>query len=82
MANLTYQCSVNKLHKRDLASAPIDAPICCGKTMLQVQNQRAQPAPSQPVAGAAKPASSPAPTVAQAQKSASPGPSAQPAQKK
>ena len=82
MANLTYQCSENKFHKRDLATAPLAVPICCGKPMSQVQNPTSQPAPSQPVAGAAKPATSPAPTAAQAQKPVSSGPSVQPAQKK
>jgi hypothetical protein len=82
MANVVYQCSVNKFHKRDLATAPLAAPMCCDKTMLQVQTQTSQPAPSQPVAGSAKPATSPAPTAAQAQKPVTSGPSAQPAQKK
>ena len=82
MANVVYQCSVNKFHKRELATAPLTAPTCCGKPMSQVQNQVSQPAPAQPVAGAAKPATSPAPTVAQAQKPVKPEPSAQPAQKK
>jgi hypothetical protein len=68
MANFMYQCSVNKFHKREFATRPLAAPMCCGKSMSQVQNQTSQPAPSQPVAGAAKPATSPAPTVAQAQK--------------
>jgi hypothetical protein len=87
MANFTYQCSENKFHKRDLSTAPLAVPMCCGKPMSQVQNPTSQPAPSQPapsqpVAGAAKPATSPAPTVAQAQKPVTSGPSAQPAQKK
>jgi hypothetical protein len=82
MANIIYQCSVSKVHKRELATAPLTAPMCCGKPMSQVQNQVSQPAPAQPAAGAAKPATSPAPTAAQAQKPVNPGPSAQPAQKK
>ena len=82
MASFVYTCVVNKSHGRSLSAAPLGAPICCGKPMSQVQNPTSQVAPSQPVAGSAKPATSPAPIAAQAQKPVTSVPSAQPAQKK
>jgi hypothetical protein len=62
MAN-TYECSVNKAHKREVTTVQSVAPTCCGKPMSQVQTGTSQPA-----ASAAKPAGPTAPTATQGQK--------------
>ena len=59
MANVVYECSVNKSHsKRDFVTAPIPAPMCCGKTMTKVQAAAQQPVPpaAQPQKAATQPA--------------------------
>jgi hypothetical protein len=46
MANVVYECTVNKWHqKREYQTAPSAVPTCCGKPMVRAQ---ATPTPTPP----------------------------------
>jgi len=58
MADVTYQCQVNKAHTKKVPDYTKAAPFCCGKPMIKSQaaaattstSGTAQPAASKPVA--------------------------------
>lgn len=59
MANVIYECAVNRSHpKREHASAPSVAPICCGKPMVVIS---AAASPKPQGATQAPPAKGPGP---------------------